>query len=45
MLTESDLQVLGELWAKVDELTAFDPDADDPFVAKVTVPEGEDFVA
>ena len=45
MLTESDLQVLGELWAKVDELTAFDTDADDPFVAKVTVPEGEDFVA
>jgi hypothetical protein len=45
MLTESDLQVLGELWAKVDELTAFDPDADDPFVAKVAVPEGEDFVA
>lgn len=45
MLTESDLQVFGELWAKVDELTAFDPDVDDPFVAKVTVPEGEDFVA
>jgi hypothetical protein len=45
LLTENDLQVLGELWAKVDELTAFDPDAEEPFVAKVTVPEGEDFVA
>jgi len=45
MLTESDLQALGELWAKVDELTASDPDADDPFVAKVSVPDGEDFVA
>jgi len=30
---------------KVDELTAFDPDADEPFVAKVSIPEGEDFVA
>lgn len=45
ILTENDLQLLGELWVKVDDLTAFDPDADDPFVAKVTVPEGEDFVA
>lgn len=45
MLTGSDLQVLGELWAKVDELTAFDPDSDDPLVAKVAVPEGEDFFA
>jgi hypothetical protein len=45
LLTENDLQVLGELWAKVDELTAFDPDADESFVAKVSVPEGEDFVA
>lgn len=45
ILTENDLQVLGELWAKADELTAFDPDADEPFVAKVAVPEGEDFVS
>jgi hypothetical protein len=45
LLTENDLQVLGELWAKIDELTAFDPDAEEPFVAKVSVPEGEDFVA
>lgn len=45
ILTENDLQVLGELWTKVDELALFDPDADDPFVAKVSVPEGEDFVA
>jgi hypothetical protein len=45
MLAENDLQVLVELWAKVDEFTAFDPDAEESFVAKVTVPEGEDFVA
>jgi hypothetical protein len=45
LLTENDLQVLGELWAKVDELTAFDPDADESFVAKVSIPESEDFVA
>ena len=45
ILNENDLQVLGELWTKADELTAFDPDADDPFVAKVSVPDGEDFVA
>ena len=43
-LTDSDLQVLGELWGKVDELTSFDPDADEPFVAKVAVPESKDFV-
>lgn len=45
ILSERDLQVLGELWAKIEELTAFDPDADDPFVAKVSVLDGEDFVA
>ena len=44
VLTDSDLQVLGELWTKIDELTAFDLDADDPFVAKVSVPEDEDFI-
>lgn len=42
ILTENDLQVLGELWTKADELTSFDPDGDDPFVA---MPDGEDFVA
>lgn len=45
ILAENDLQVLGELWAKADELAAFEPDADEPFVAKVAVPEGEDFVS
>ena len=49
MLTESDLQVLSELWAKIAELTTFDEtfalDPEISFVAKVPVPEGEDFVA
>jgi hypothetical protein len=45
LLTKNDLQVLRELWAKVDELAAFDPDAEEPFVAKVSIPEGEDSVS
>jgi hypothetical protein len=45
VVNSSDLDVLKMIWAKVDELTHYDLEAEDPLVTKISAEDDNDFVS